>query len=74
MLMKKYKKWLRQAICAIKGHDVVWVTEQRYHGGQRWRMSRKGGKKRNKGRWVLGAYKQCERCGKKLSNFERIWY
>lgn len=69
--MKKYK-WVQRAICFIIGHDVEWVIEHRL----RFRLiclNRKGGKKRNQSRWVAGAYKKCSRCGKKLSNFERIW-
>lgn len=59
--------------CEKDGHSASFVYEWRLRkrgGSNNW--SRKGGKRRPDYRYVLGGYYVCDRCGKKLSNFERI--
>lgn len=81
--MKKKFIWLKRLICKIHGHDRVFVIEPRTRikGKSRHRygnlvisLNRKGGKGGKGGgvRVVDGGYYVCARCGKKLTNWERL--
>lgn len=61
--MKKKFIWLKRLICKIHGHDRVFVIEPR---------TRIKGKSRGNVRVVDGGYYVCARCGKKLTNWERL--
>lgn len=65
--MKRIKKYINRLLCSIFGHKVAWRQEFRT------RTSRhRSSWKNRKVREVRGIYQECARCGKKLSNFERI--
>lgn len=81
--MKKKFIWLKRLICKIHGHDRVFVIEPRTRikGKSRHRygnlvisLNRKGGKGGKGGsvRVVDSGYYVCARCGKKLTNWERL--
>lgn len=61
--MKKKFIWLKILICKIHGHDRVFVNEPR---------TRVKGKSRGNVRVADGGYYVCARCGKKLTNWERL--
>ena len=64
--MKKFKLIANRLICAVFGHKEQWVIEERS------RVERKNGSWKNrKVRMVRGIYKECARCGKKMSDFQR---
>lgn len=64
--MKKFKLIANRLICAVFGHKVCWVVEERP------RVERKNRSWKNrKVKRVRGIYKECARCGKKLSDFKR---
>lgn len=78
--MKKKFIWLKRLICKIYGHNKVFVIEPRTRikGKSRHRygnlvmsLNRKGGKGGGV-RVVDGGYYVCARCGKKLTNWERL--
>lgn len=83
MVLLKRKKtllWLKRLICKIHGHDRVFVIEPRTRikskskgrvGNSVISFKRKGGKGGNV-RVVDGGYYVCARCGKKLTNWERL--
>lgn len=83
MVLLKRKKtllWLKRLICKYFGHDRVFVIEPRTRvkGKSKGRVGnavisfkRKGGKGGNV-RVVDGGYYVCARCGKKLTNWERL--
>lgn len=83
MVLLKRKKmllWLKRLICKIYGHNRVFVIEPRIRvkGKSRGRVGntvitfkRKGGKCGSV-RIVDGGYYVCARCGKKLTNWERL--
>ena len=60
-------KLINRILCRILKHNKVFVTEYRF------RRNKPFWKGESKGRYVLGGYWKCARCGKKLSKFERIW-
>ena len=65
--MLHIKRFINRQLCRIFGHKECWV--------QTWRprYSRRHASWKNyKVRWVRGIYKECARCGKKLSKFERL--
>ncbi len=65
--MKRIKKYINRIICRIFGHKRCYVLVERS------RVSRHKSSWRNcKVKMVRGGYEECARCGKKLSNFERI--
>lgn len=77
---KKMSLWLKRLICKYFGHNRVFVIEPRTRvkGKSRHRygnlvmsLNRKGGK-RGDVRVVDGGYYKCARCGKKLTNWERL--
>lgn len=78
--MKKKFIWLKRLICKIHGHDRVFVIEPRIrikdksrhrYGNLVMSLNRKGGKREDV-RVVDGGYYVCARCGKKLTNWERL--
>lgn len=78
--MKKKLLWLERLICEYLGHNRVYVVEPRTRvkGKSRGRVGntvisfkRKGGKG-GEVRVVDGGYYVCARCGKKLTNWERL--
>lgn len=83
MVLLKRKKtllWLKRLICKIYGHNRVFVIgpRTRVKGKSRGRVGniiisfkRKGGKGGNV-RVIDGGYYKCARCGKKLTNWERL--
>ncbi len=65
--MKRIKKYFNRFLCRIFGHKRCYVLVKRS------RVSRHKSSWRNcKVKMVRGGYEECARCGKKLSNFERI--
>lgn len=60
-------KLINRILCRILKHKKVFATEYRF------RRNKPFWKGESKGRYVLGGYWKCARCGKKLSKFERIW-
>lgn len=76
---KKKSKW-KSLLCKLFGHKRIFIVEDRtrIHGkkGNRYgsmilSLNRKGGK----GGYTTnttGGYYVCERCGKKLTHFERL--
>lgn len=83
MVLLKRKKillWLKRLICKYFGHNRVFVIEPRTRvkGKSKGRVGntvisfkRKGGKGGSV-RVVDGGYYVCARCGKKLTNWERL--
>lgn len=78
--MKKKFIWLKRLICKIHGHDRVYIVEPRTgvkgnslhrYGNLVIILNRKGDKGREL-RVVDGGYYVCARCGKKLTNWERL--
>lgn len=78
--MKKKLLWLERLICEYLGHNRVYIVElrTRVKGKSRGRVGntvisfkRKGGKG-GEVRVVDGGYYVCARCGKKLTNWERL--
>lgn len=78
--MKKKFIWLKRLICEYLGHNRVYIVEPRTRvkGKSRGRVGntvisfkRKGGKGGSV-RVVDGGYYVCARCGKKLTNWERL--
>lgn len=78
--MKKKFIYLKRLICKIRGHNRVFVVEQRtrvkgkskgHIGNAVISFKRKGGKDGGV-RVVDGGYYVCARCGKKLTNWERF--
>lgn len=78
--MKKKLLWLERLICEYLGHNRVYIVEPRTRvkGKSRGRVGntvisfkRKGGKG-GEVRVVDGGYYVCARCGKKLTNWERL--
>ena len=78
--MKKKLLWLERLICEYLGHNRVYIVEPRTRvkGKSRGRVGntvisfkRKGGKG-GEVRVVDGDYYVCARCGKKLTNWERL--
>lgn len=64
----KLKRKIQGFICRIFGHKVVWRQSWRT------RVSRRHASWKNyKVRDVRGIYQECARCGRKLSNFQRMW-
>lgn len=77
---KKMSLWLKRLICKYFGHNRVFVIEPRTRikGKSKGHVEntvisfkRKGGKGGNV-RVVDGGYYVCARCGKKLTNWERL--
>ena len=65
--MRKIKQWYKRTLCSIFGHKEVWWQEFRP------RVERHNSSWKNcKVKAVRGIYKKCARCGKKLSDFERL--
>lgn len=63
----RWKKRINRLICSVIGHKECWVQEYRP------RTERKNASWKNvKVKAVRGIYKECARCGKKLSDFKRI--
>lgn len=78
--MKKKLLWLERLICEYLGHNRIYIVEPRTRvkGKSKGRVGntvitfkRKGGKGGNV-RVVDGGYYVCARCGKKLTNWERL--
>lgn len=78
--MKKKFIWLKRLICKYFGHNRVYVVEPRTRvkGKSKGRvgntvisLNRKGGKGGGV-KVVDGCYYVCARCGKKLTNWERL--
>ena len=78
--MKKKLLWLERLICKYLGHNRVYIVEPRTRvkGKSKGRVGnavisfkRKGGKGGSV-RVVDGGYYVCARCGKKLTNWERL--
>jgi hypothetical protein len=78
--MKKKLLWLERLICEYLGHNRVYIVEPRTRvkGKSKGRVGnavisfkRKGGKGGSV-RVVDGGYYVCARCGKKLTNWERL--
>lgn len=59
---------IKEFICKIFGHKIALVMESRYHNSRGSYTT----KKKYEYNLVLGTYVECERCGKKLSDFKRI--
>lgn len=81
-MWKKLKlKKIKAILCFILGHKDSLVIEYRTRlfgrGGRKHantviNPNRKGGKS-GRSREVFGGYHRCARCGKKLSNWQRIY-
>lgn len=78
--MKKKLLWLERLICEYLGHNRVYIVEPRTRVKGKFRgrvgntvisFKRKGGKG-GEVRVVDGGYYVCARCGKKLTNWERL--
>lgn len=78
--MKKKLLWVERLICEYLGHNRVYIVEPRTRvkGKSRGRVGntvisfkRKGGKG-GEVKVVDGGYYVCARCGKKLTNWERL--
>lgn len=81
MWKKSKLKKIKAILCFILGHEDSFVIEYRTrifghgkhkHGNTVIGFNRKGGKS-GRIREVLGGYHSCTRCGKKLSNWRRIY-
>lgn len=59
--------------CVFVGHKPVQVIECRPVRRPKIYLHKKGGSKRADMREKYGTYKRCRYCGKKLSNFKRIY-
>jgi hypothetical protein len=78
--MKKKLLWLERLICEYLGHNRVYIVEPRTRvkGKSRGRVGntvisfKRKGSKGGEVRVVDGGYYVCARCGKKLTNWERL--
>ena len=73
-MRKKKVSPISRLTCKLFGHKVVYVFQDRYRGFTNHScLNRKGGRRSNNGKYVGGFVTHCDRCGKKVSNFKRIW-
>ena len=73
-MRKKKINLMSKLICKLFRHKIVYVFQDRYRGNNNHScLNRKGKRRSNNGRYVGGSVTYCDRYGKKLSNFKRIW-